>query len=64
MRLAFNLAILSKVLEKLRCQALLQPVAILGDQGRSGHVASNTQMDFIQDLVSVSFVLLPEETCR
>ncbi|CAM9955969.1 unnamed protein product, partial [Ectocarpus fasciculatus] len=39
--------VFDEVLEKLRSHALLQPVVILGDQGRSGHVTSNTQMDFI-----------------
>lgn len=48
----------SQVLEKLRSQALLQSVTIMGDHGRYGHVTSNTQMDFIQDLVSI-----PTITC-
>ncbi|CAM9658935.1 unnamed protein product, partial [Ectocarpus sp. 8 AP-2014] len=39
--------VFDEVLEKLRSHALLQPVVILGDQGRSGHVTSNTQMDYI-----------------
>lgn len=43
-----------KVLDKLRAHALLQPVSIIGDQGRSGHVTSNTQMDLILNTVSCS----------
>ncbi|CAM9515727.1 unnamed protein product, partial [Sphacelaria rigidula] len=41
--------VFDEVLEKLRAQSLLQPVTIMGDQGRSGHVTSSTQMDFILD---------------
>eukprot|EP00752_Nemacystus_decipiens_P010432 g9296.t2 len=39
--------VFDEVLEKLRSHALLQPVTIMGDQGRSGHVTSNTMMDYI-----------------
>lgn len=50
------LSCMKQVLEKLRSQALLQPVTIMGDQGRSGHVTSNTQMDFILNTVRMGSV--------
>ncbi|CAM9760825.1 unnamed protein product, partial [Choristocarpus tenellus] len=39
--------VFDEVLEKLRSHGLLQPISIVGDQGRSGHAPTNVQMDFI-----------------
>ncbi|CAN0142858.1 unnamed protein product [Discosporangium mesarthrocarpum] len=45
-----------EALDKLTAHALLQPISIMGDQGRSGHAPANVQMDFICNKATLEIV--------